>query len=117
MDTVFIKGLRARTTIGVYKKERHIKQLLFLDMSLGCDTQAAGLSDQVTDALDYDAISRRSIEFVENSSFQLIEAVANQLCELLLKEFPIKTISLTVSKPGAVSKAENVGVTIQRSLD
>jgi len=114
MDTVYIKGLTTNTVIGVYDHERDIRQPLIIDLEMTCDTRAAGRSDEVTDALDYDAVSKRTIEFVENSNYFLIEAVAENLATLLLREFPIQAISMRISKPGAVEKADDVGIIIER---
>ena len=114
MDLVFIKGLRASTTIGVYDHERNITQELLIDLEMGYDNRAAGASDNFEEALDYDAISKRAIEFIENSNHFLIEAVAENLGNLLLAEFPIIELRLTVNKPGAIAEAETVGVTIKR---
>ena len=113
-DTVYIQGIRCETTIGVYDHERDLIQTLVIDLQLSCDTSAAGHSDNFTDALDYDAIARRTKAFVESSSYFLIEAVAENLARLLLEEFTISRIRIKVSKPGAVDIAEDVGVIIER---
>ena len=114
MDTVFISGLRASTTIGVYDHERGIRQDLVIDLELGCDTRKAGDSDSFDDALDYDAISRRTLSFVEQSNFYLIEAVAEALSKCLFKEFPIRRLKIKITKPGAVDIADAVGVIMER---
>ena len=114
MDIVFISGLTAAATIGVYNHERDITQKLIIDLELGCDTKKAGLSDLFEDALDYDAISRRAQSFVEQTSYYLIESVAEQLSKILLDEFPILELTLKITKPGAVDIADAVGVIIKR---
>ena len=114
MDTVYIHGLSVSTTIGVYDHERNIKQELKVDLEMSFDISAAGQSDAVTDALDYDAVAKRTIGFVENSSYFLIEALAENLAHALLSEFPIERLRLKVCKPGAVERADDVGVIIER---
>ena len=114
VDTIYIQGLNASTTIGVYDHERDIKQSLIIDLELGCDTTAAGLSDSFEDALDYDAIAKRTLEFVESSHYRLIEAVAENLSKMLFEEFPMLHQKITISKPGAVAIARDVGVMIER---
>lgn len=114
VDIVYIKKLKTNTVIGVYEAERHIRQDLYIDLELGCDVSLPGKTDSVADALDYDAVARRTREFVEHSEYQLIESVAEQLSRLLLNEFAIEWLRITVSKPGALSTAEDTGVTIER---
>ena len=114
MDIVFIKQLEVSTTIGVFAWEREIKQKLMFDLELGTDIRAAAASDELADTLDYKAISHRICELVEASAEQLVERVAENVASMLLAEFAIGWLKLTVAKPGAVSMAESVGVIIQR---
>ena len=114
MDTVFIKGLKAASVIGCYDWERDIRQTLVIDLELKTDFTRAAETDALEDALDYAAISRRIISVCEASRFQLLEALSEHLANLLLAEFAISGLRLTINKPGAVSEAETVGVVIER---
>lgn len=115
MDSVFIKGLRVETVIGVYDWEREITQKLLFDLEMATDNRVAAASDDVSDTLDYDRISRRIEEYVSASSFKLIETLAERVAALVLEEFSISRVTLTVHKPGAVDIADDVGVTIERT--
>ena len=114
MDIIFISGLTAATTIGVYNHERDIIQNLIIDLEIGCDTTKAGASDAFEDALDYDAISRRTLAFVEQTNYYLIESVAEQLSRILFDEFPIIQLKIKITKPGAIDIADAVGIMIER---
>ena len=114
MDIVYIRELAIKATIGVYDWERDIKQPLSIDIDLGCDTAKAGQTDEIKDALDYRAISDRTIEFAEASQYQLVEALAENLAKVILDEFSLPWIRVKVSKPGAVTEAKDVGVIIER---
>ena len=114
MDTVYITGIRTNTVIGVYEHERDIQQSLVIDLEMDCDTRKAGASDDFRDAIDYDAVSRRTKAFVESSDYFLIEAVAENLASILLNEFEIQTVRIRVSKPDAVDIADDVGIRIER---
>jgi dihydroneopterin aldolase len=113
-DTVFIRGLRAETVIGVYDWERRVRQLLVLDLELAVDTRAAAASDEVADTLDYGAIAERMLTEIEGSSHRLIETLAERLAAVLLAEFTVPWVRLTLSKPTAVPAAQAVGITIER---
>ena len=114
VDTVFIKGLKAASVIGCYDWERDIRQTLVIDLELKADFSRAADTDALEDALDYAAISQRIISVCETSRFQLLEALSEHLARLLLAEFAITGLRLTINKPGAVSEAEAVGVVIER---
>lgn len=114
MDTVFIHELRADTVIGVYDWERQVRQRVVLDLELASDNRRAAASDAVEDAIDYAAVSRRVLSFVEGSEFQLIETLAEQVAALVMTEFGVPWLRLRLRKPGAVTEARDVGVLIER---
>lgn len=114
MDIVFINELKVDAIIGVYDWERTIQQTLLFDVEMACDISLAAAADDIDQALDYKAVADRIIAFVENSEFALLEALAEQLCQLLRQEFAIPWLRLRISKPGAVPEARVVGVVIER---
>ena len=52
---------------------------------------------------------------MENSSFFLVEKMAEEIALLVLKNKQIKDIKLRVEKPGALRGSKSVGVEILRS--
>jgi len=113
-DLVFIEDLRIQTVIGVYDWEREITQTVSLDLQMAFDISSAGKSDDIADTLDYKAVSKRLIQFVEASEFQLVEALAEHCARIVLNEFPVTWLRLKLSKPGAVRGSSAVGVIIDR---
>lgn len=114
MDIVFIEDLRIQTVIGIFDWEREITQTVSLNLEMGFDIRAAGQSDSISDTLDYKAVSKRLIHFVEKSEFQLVEALAEECARIVLDEFPVQWLRLKLSKPGAVRGSSAVGVLIER---
>ena len=114
MDTVFIRGLRADTIIGVYGWERSIRQTVVLDLELASDNRRAAATDHIEDALDYAAISARLLSYIEGSEFQLIETLAERAAAIVQEEFRVPWLRLSLAKPGAVAAATAVGVVIER---
>ena len=113
-DIVFIEDLRIQTVIGIYDWEREITQTVSLDLQMAFDITNAGKSDDIADTLDYKAVSKRLIHFVEASEFQLVEALAEHCAKIVLTEFPVRWLKLKLSKPGAVRGSSAVGVIIER---
>jgi len=114
MDTVYIKGLQTDAVIGVHDWERDIRQALVLDLELASDNRAAAAGDSLERAVDYEAISRRVLAYVGASRFHLIETLAERVAQLVLEEFGVSWLRLSVAKPGAVAQAREVGVVIER---
>ncbi len=117
MDIVYIKELQIETIIGIYDWERKQKQTVSLDLDMGADIRPAAASEDIAMALDYKAVSKRLIAFVENSEFLLIETMAEQIAAIVLAEFSVPWLRLRVGKPGAVTGARDVGVIIERGRE
>ncbi|MCG7864979.1 MAG: dihydroneopterin aldolase [gamma proteobacterium symbiont of Stewartia floridana] len=115
MDIVFIRDLRIETVIGIYDWEREITQTVVFDLEMGADIKKAAASDAIEDALDYKAVSKRLVSFVRESKFQLVETLAERCADIVLHEFNVPWVRLTLNKIGAVSMARDVGVIIERS--
>jgi len=114
MDLVFIEDLRIQTVIGIFDWEREITQTVSLDLQMAFDIRQAAKSDAIVDTLDYKSVSKRLIQFVEASEFQLVEALAEHCARIVLEEFPVTWVRLKLSKPGAVRGSSAVGVIIER---
>jgi len=114
MDIIFIRGLRIDTVIGIYDWERSIKQTLHIDLEMATDIAKAAVSDQIEDTLNYKAVAKRIISFVEGSSFQLVETLAERIVELVREEFSVSWVRLVLNKGSAVRGAHGVGVIIER---
>jgi dihydroneopterin aldolase len=117
MDRVFIENLTVETGIGIYDWEREIRQAVSLDLEMDFDIQAAASSDDIADTLDYKAVSKRLIRYIEQSQFQLVETLAERCAAIVLDEFPVSRLTLKLSKPGAVRGSSAVGVIIERRAD
>ncbi len=114
MDTIFLRDLEINATIGIFEWEKRIKQKVRIDLEMTTDIAKAAASDAIEDTLDYKAISKRIIQFVEDSRYELIETLIEKVSEILLNEFNIPWVRLTISKPGAVRGSRDVGITIER---
>jgi dihydroneopterin aldolase len=114
MDRVFIEDLTVQTVIGIFDWEREIKQAVSLDLEMEFNITRAAESDSIEDTLDYKAVSKRLIRFIENSEFQLVESLAERCATIILTEFPVKWLRLKLGKPGAVRGSSSVGVIIER---
>lgn len=114
MDQVLIDGLNVDTVIGVYDWEKQIKQQLCIDLAMGWDNRPAAASDDLADALDYASVAEAVTKLVQQRPRQLIEQVAEEIAQLLLTDFNVTEVTVTVAKPAAVPAAKSVAVKITR---
>ena len=115
MDIIFLRGLQIETVIGIYDWERTIRQTVVLDLEMGTDIRPAAATDDIAHTLDYKAVSKRIIAFVEESQFLLVETLAERITRIVMDEFGVPWVRLTLNKKGAIRGASDVGIQIERS--
>lgn len=111
---MYLRDLKIDTVIGIYDWERRVRQTIHLDIELATDISKAAASENIDDTLNYKAVSKRIIEFVSSSDFQLVETLAERICEIIRTEFDVPWVRLTLNKKGAIRGATDVGVRIER---
>src|ERR1700737_3012282 len=114
-DIIFLRGLAVECIIGFIDWERLVKQTVVLDLELPVDCRNASIRDEVEDTLDYKKVAKRVIAFVEASEFKLVETLAHRLALLILEEFDVAWIRLSVNKPGAIRGSRDGGVSVERT--
>ena len=114
-DRIFLRGLTAECIIGFIDWERRVKQTVVVDLEVPVDCRHAALTDEVADTVDYKKVAKRILAFIETSEFKLVETLAQRLALLILKEFGLEWIRLSINKPGAIRSSRDVGVSIERS--
>ena len=117
MDKIFIHALKAEAIIGIYDWERQVRQTVLIDLELAADVRKAALTDSIDDTLNYKRVAKRILAFVESSQFHLVETLAEHVAMLVLEEFGISWVRVTLSKPGAVRSSRDVGVSVERGRE
>ena len=114
MDIVYIRDLEIDTVIGIYDWERKIKQTIRIDLEMGTDIRRAAETDAIQDTLNYKAVAKRIIQYVEETQPELVETLAENIAAIVMNEFDVPWLRLTVGKPGAVRRSREVGIVIER---
>ena len=115
MDTIFLSEVKAQTKLGVPEWERMTPQTIILDIEISYDLSRACQSDDVNDTIDYGAVVSRVRETLQDHSFQLVEKLAEHLCQLILQEFNALSVKIKVAKPTILPGLKALGVIIERS--
>jgi 7,8-dihydroneopterin aldolase/epimerase/oxygenase len=114
-DRIFLHGLTAECIIGFIDWERRVRQTVVLDIELPVDCRHAALTDEVADTLDYKRVAKRVLAFIEASEFKLVETLAHRVALLVLEEFGVEWVRISLNKPGAIRSSRDVGVVIVRT--
>lgn len=115
MDHIVIDRLRIDTTVGVYEWERAVRQTLWLDLELACDTKPAAARDDLADSIDYANLASRIEAFAIAHHFSLIETLAEKIAMLIINDFAVQAVKVYLRKPDALAGAASAGVRIERS--
>src|SRR5580692_2020270 len=114
MDKIFIHALKTEAIVGIFDWERQVKQAVVIDCEFSADIAKAALSDSIDDTLNYKRVAKRVLAFVEGTQFHLVETLAEHVAMLLLEEFGIAWVRISLSKPGAIRSSRDVGVLLER---
>lgn len=114
MDKIFLRELKVDTIIGIWDWERKIRQTIVIDLEMSADIAKAAATDDIEDTLDYKGVAKRVQQFVAESSFQLVETLAERIAGVVRDEFNVAWVRVRVHKPGAIRGSRDVGIDIER---
>jgi dihydroneopterin aldolase len=117
MDKIFIHALKTEAIVGIFDWERQVKQTVLMDLELSADIRTAALSDSIDDTVNYKRVAKRVLAFVAASQFHLVETLAEHVAMLMLEEFGVAWVAISLSKPGAIRNSRDVGVVLERDRE
>jgi dihydroneopterin aldolase len=115
LDLIFIEGFRGETVIGIHESELHRPQPLVIDLQAGLPRAMACSTDQIGDTIDYGVVRGRLQELMVHHGVTLLEALAEQIAQMLLVDFRAAWVKVKVVKPRKFDDVEAVGVMIERT--
>src|SRR5882672_1842271 len=85
-DYLFIEELEIPCRIGTTAEERATPQVISLSIQIYFSMEKAGRTDRIENTVDYARLIRQIQNLLQKKEFQLVEAVAEKVAELLLRE-------------------------------
>jgi dihydroneopterin aldolase len=113
-DIIFVGGLTTECIIGIWDWERRVKQKIVLDIEMAADIRKAAASDHIDDTLDYKRVSKRLLQFVGDSQFQLVETLTDRIAQIVVTEFDVPWVRVRLNKQGAIRGSRDVGILVER---
>jgi dihydroneopterin aldolase len=114
MDIIYISELKAEANLGVCTWEKHLPQTVEINLEFSIPSQKAGKTDNISDTIDYAAVTARIREELAARRFELLEALAEFIANLLLHDFGAPWTKVSIAKVGMIRHVKRVGVTIER---
>jgi dihydroneopterin aldolase len=113
MDRIIIDDLEVRYRVGVPEAERAQAQRLLITVEMECSVVAAAAGDDLTKTIDYYAVTQRLLRLGEGRSWKLIETLAVEIAELILREFGPRAVTVEVKK-FILPETRHVAVRVRR---
>ena len=115
MSKIRIVDLEVRYRVGVPDEERAQPQRLLLSIEIGHDFSKACESDRIELTIDYNQVATELLRFGEGRSWRLIETLAVEAAEMILKTFGPHSVTVEVKK-FVIPQARYVSVVATRTL-
>lgn len=100
-DRICLSGITAIGHHGVFEHEKRNGQPFVVDVVLYTDIRTAEASDEVTDTAHYGELAERVKDEITAGPYNLIEKLAGRLATMVLTEFDVAAVDITVHKPKA----------------
>jgi 7,8-dihydroneopterin aldolase/epimerase/oxygenase len=100
-DRIELRGLRIRGHHGVHDHERRDGQEFVVDVTVWIDLDRAAATDDLADTVDYGTVAARAAEIVGGPPKNLIETVAGELAEDVMRDERIHAVEVVLHKPQA----------------
>jgi dihydroneopterin aldolase len=98
-DKILLKNITLYAHLGVKRKEREARQKVALDVELSLDLEEAARIDDLERTVDYEKVYDLIKERIEAKKYHLLEALAQDIAQEILKNFKIDEVLIQARKP------------------
>lgn len=98
MSVIYIKDLVVEAKHGVHQDEKDHAQRFGVNVELTIDTAKAGLSDNLDDTINWSDLRAAIIDTIQNSSFNLVERLVQEVAERILQDKRVQRLVLSIDK-------------------
>ncbi len=113
MDKIIISDLEVYYHVGVPDAEREKAQRLLISVEIEHAFNKAAASDSIADTIDYFAVCQRLLHLGNGRQWKLIESLASEIADTILKEHNVKIVAVEVKK-FIIPQAKYVAVSLTR---
>ncbi len=115
-DAIYVNGITCFAYHGVLEEETRLGQQFVIDLKLSLNLKASGLSDDLTQTVNYADVMLHVQKIATDHTFKLIETLAETIADFILKTYAlVKKVCVKVTKKPAVPITfDTVAVEIKR---
>ncbi len=113
---IVLQGLRLLGRHGVLAEEKARAQPFEVDIEVEADLEEAARTDSLLATVDYGAVVSQVAALVENESYELLEALAGAIADLVLTEPRAAAVTVTVRKlrPPVAADLSSAAVSLRK---
>ena len=100
-DTITLSGITAIGHHGVFEHEKRNGQPFIVDVVLHTDIRPAAASDDLADTANYGELAEQVKAVITSGPYNLIETLAEKTAAMVLRNFAVDAVDITVHKPKA----------------
>lgn len=113
-DKILLTGLEIFGRHGCSEAERKQEQLFIVDTELYFNLSRAAKTDDLGDTIDYAAVLSDIKKIVSGTSHNLIETVAQDICDFLLRKYLLLDgVKIIIHKPNPPVEEKFAGAAVE----
>jgi dihydroneopterin aldolase len=112
-DRIQLHGIQFYSYHGVHDEERRLGQRFLVDVVLELDLTAGEEDDDRTAPVDYAQVYAAVLAIGTQEKFRLLETLAARIASTLLRRFPVRQVTVRVTKPAPPLPGILAGVSVE----
>lgn len=116
MDKIVLTGIRSSGIHGAYDSERERSRPFEVNLTVEVDLALACETDQLSNTVDYSRLASEAARIVREGRFNLIEALASRIADVVLSDPRVVAVEVEVCKflPEVEARLSKAAVRIRR---
>jgi dihydroneopterin aldolase/2-amino-4-hydroxy-6-hydroxymethyldihydropteridine diphosphokinase len=99
MNQIFLRNYTIIAKHGYYKEEHFKPQRFVVDVECEVESNKSGVSDDLNETFNYEIIRKVVDEVIRGESHKLLEYLAEEISNKILKHSKVLEVSVQISKP------------------
>jgi FolB domain-containing protein len=110
-----IKNLNLKTPIGIHDWEKDFQREIIINVEMETGHEISTLSDDISDALDYDIIVAKIKDLIAKNRYNLVEKMAAEVLNIAMLDLRVKRAKVEIDKVGSLENLGSFAVVIEKS--
>lgn len=105
-----IKNFRLNAILGIYDWEQNFDRQVIINAEIHTSHDQSRYSNSINDTIDYDNIIKQIKDLLASKKFQLIEKMAQEILDLIMKDVRIEKCTIEVDKVKVIDEVDSFSI-------